>query len=308
MKIIRAMGLRPYDRHPKAPDALKPSNVAREVGTSVVTAKERIARMEEIGVIAGYQVYPNFRHLDLGARGYFFRVRSEGRKREAVREMSGLAGLLELHDFLGNGVCADFAFEGAKELAAKLAFLSRHSGDRNPRRFYDRHMPAVRRRLSVLDWRILQALRGRARRPLAEVSEAVGVSGRTVKRRYEAMAREGSFFVVPMLNPAKAEGLILFELLFYLREPAKAATINAILGAFDERRVYTYRPVSPEMGNFDMLLFAKSLEEVEALRQQAAAIPGVAKAEAWLFQGFFDHGAWIDQAIAQRARAAPTRG
>lgn len=299
------MGIRPYDRRPKSPDALKPSNIAQEVGTSVVTAKERIARMEEIGVIAGYQVYPNFRHLGMGARGYFFRVHAEGRKREVVEEMSGLDGLLELHDFHGSGVCADFAFHGANELTTKLAYLSRHSGDLNPQRFYDRHMPAVQQRLSTLDWRILQALRGRARRPLAEVAEAVGISGRTVKRRYETMAREGSFFVVPMLNPAKAEGLILFELLFYLHQPTNAATINAILREFDERRVYTYRPASPELGNFDMLLFAKSSEEVERLRQRAAAIPGVAKAEAWLFQGFFDHGAWIDEALAQRADGPP---
>lgn len=135
------------------------------------------------------------------------------------------------------------------------------------------------------------------------MAETVGVSGRTVKRRYEMMAREGGFFVVPLLNPVKAEGLMLFELLFYLKNPASAATINAILRDFDERRVYTYRPASPELGTFDMLLFSKSSEEVERLRQQGADIPGVAKAEAWLFQGFFDHGACIDDAIAARAQA-----
>ncbi len=300
VRIIRAMGIRPYDRRAKLPDALKPSTLAKEVDTSVVTVKERIARLEEIGVIAGYQIFPNLRHLDLGARGYFFRIREEG-KGDAVDKMAGLDGLLELHDFLGGGVCADFAFQGPKDLAGKLAYLSEKSGDANPQRFYDRHMPVVKRRLSRLDWKILRALRGRARRPLAEVAETVGVSGRTVKRRHDTMAREGSFFVVPLLNPAKAEGLILFELLFYLRDVASAATTNVILRDFDEHRVYTYRPASPELGTLDMLLFAKSSEEVERLRRKAAGIPGVAKAEAWLFQGFFDHSAWIDEAITARA-------
>ena len=303
VRIIRAMGIRPYDRRAKLPDALKPSTLAKAVGTSVVTVKERIARMEEAELIAGYQIFPNLRHLDLGARGYFFRIRTEDGKGDVVDRMAGLEGLLELHDFLGGGVCADFAFQGPKDLAGKLAYLSDKSGDANPQRFYDRHMPVVKRRLSTLDWRILRALRGRARRPLAEVAEAVGISGRTVKRRYEAMAREGSFFVVPLLNPAKAEGLILFELLFYLRESGRAATTNAVLREFDDHRVYTYRPASPELGTLDMLLFAKSSEEVERLRRRAAGIPGVARAEAWLFQGFFDHSAWIDDAIAARAEA-----
>jgi DNA-binding Lrp family transcriptional regulator len=308
VRIIRAMGIRPYDRRPKSPDALKPSTLAKAVDTSVVTVKERIARMEEVGVIAGYQIFPNLRHLDLGARGYFFRIQEEDGKGEAIDKMAGLDGLLELHNFLGGGVCADFAFQGDDDLAGKLAYLSDHSGDENPQRFYDRHMPVVKRRLSPLDWRILRALRGRARRPLAEVAEAVGVSGRTVKRRYEAMAREGSFFVVPLLNPAKAEGLILFELLFYLREPANAATTNDILRTFDESRVYTYRPASPELGTLDMLLFAKSSAEVEELRRRGARIPGVAKAEAWLFQGFFDHSGWIDQTIAAKAEAGSSAG
>lgn len=302
VRIIRAMGIRPYDKRAKAPDALKASTLAKAVDTTIVTVKERIARMEDIGVIAGYQIFPNLRHLDLGARGYFFKVPTDDGKGDVVDQMSGLEGLLELHDFLGGGVCADFAYHGAEELTQKLAYLSDCSGDASPQRFYDRHMPVVKRRLSTLDWRIVRALRGRARRPLAEVAEAVGVSGRTVKRRYETMAREGSFFVVPLLNPAKAEGLILFELLFYLREPATPATINAILREFEERRVYTYRPATRDLGTFDMLLFAKSSGEVERLRRQAASISGVAKAEAWLFQGFFDHGAWIDDAIAARAQ------
>lgn len=303
VRIIRAMGIRPYDRRAQLPDALKPSTLAKAVDSTVVTVKERIARMEELGVIAGYQIFPNLRHLDLAGRGYFFRIPADDAKGDVVGRMAGLDGLLELHDFLGGGVCADFAFQGPQDLAAKLAYLSERSGDPHPRRFYDRHMPVVHRRLSALDWRILRALRGRARRPLAEVAEVVGVSGRTVKRRYEAMAHEGSLFVVPLLNPAKAEGLILFELLFFLQDPASAATTNAILGAFDERRVYTYRPASPEFGTLDMLLFAKSSEEVERLRRQAAGIPGVVKAEAWLFRGFFDHSAWIDGAIAARAGA-----
>ncbi|HEX9815419.1 MAG TPA: Lrp/AsnC family transcriptional regulator, partial [Candidatus Thermoplasmatota archaeon] len=162
VRIIRAMGIRPYDRRAKAPDALKPSGLAKAVDTSIVTVKERIARMEEIGVIAGYQIFPNLRHLDLGARGYFFRVRSEDGKRDVVDQMSGLEGLLELHDFLGGGVCADFAFRDPEELNQKLAYLSDCSGDTRPQRFYDRHMPVVKRSLSALDWKILRALRGRA--------------------------------------------------------------------------------------------------------------------------------------------------
>jgi DNA-binding Lrp family transcriptional regulator len=301
IRILRAMGIRPYERRPKHPDAMKPSHLAKAVDTTVVTVKERVARMEEAGILAGYQIYPNFRHLGVTAGGYFFQLPDRDTRRSVVDQMAKLEGLLELHDFLGGGVCADFVFAGPEDLASKLAFLSRCTGDYGPRPFYEREMPNVRRALTPLDWRILQALRGQAKKPLVEVAEAIGVSGRTVKRRYEAMAQEGSFFITPRIDASKAGGLILFELLFYLRPDARPETLNAILKSFDDRQVYTYRPASAALGNFDMLLFARNSGEIEELRRQGEAIAGVLRTEAWIFQGFFDYQVWLDEQIATRA-------
>lgn len=300
--ILRAMGIRPYERTPKPLDALQPARIARVTGSSVNTVKDRITRMTELGVIAGYQAMPNLRHLGLRGEAYHLRFTSDAAKDKAMPQLLGVNGLLELHDFLGQGACADFAFKDEAELQRTLEALSAGSQDGAPRHFYSREMPKVTRSLTPLDWRIVQALRADPRATPADLAPAVGVSTRTVKRHLTRMAAEGSIFLVPMLDPSKADGLFLFELLVYLREGTGPRPMAALRTAFQAEHVYAYVPASAELGNFDMLLFARTSADVEALRRRAEQVDGVVRAEAWLFRAFLGFPAWMDAAIQQEAR------
>lgn len=304
VRIVRAMGTRPYERRPKDPEALKPARIAEALGTSVNTIKARIARMEEAGVIAGYKLWPNLRHLGLAGEAYYFRSPLDEEKEAALKEIATLQGLIEVHDFLGRGFCVDFTHDRPADLDGKLGALSKSTGDQRPLKFYEREMPPVERRLTQLDWRILRALRWNATRPLDDVADDVGVTGRTVRSRYARMAQEGSFFSVPMFDASKAEGLFLFEMLFHLDPAAFQETTRAILKEYNGSHVYAYVPSSPQLGHFDVLLFARSTAQVDELRQRGAAIPGVERAEAWLFRGLHDHSRWLDDAIDERIRAA----
>ncbi len=304
--ILRAMGVRPYERTPKPLDALQPARIARVTGTSVNTVKDRIARMSELGIIAGYQAVPNLRHLGLQGEAYHLRFASDAAKDQAMPRILAVDGLLELHDFLGRGACADFAFKDTAALKRILAALSAGSQDGAPRHFYNREMPKVTRSLTALDWRIVQALRADPRATPADLAPTVGVSTRTVKRHLTRMAAEGSLFLVPMLDPSKADGLFLFELLVYLREGTGPRPMAALRTAFHDEHVYAYVPASAELGNFDLLLFARTSAEVEALRRRAEQVEGVVRAEAWLFRAFLGFPTWLDAAIEQAAHRVET--
>lgn len=303
--IIRAMGIRPYERVPKPLDALQPTRIARATGASVNTVKDRITRMTELGIIAGYHAFPNLRHLGLHGEAHYLRFPSDEAKDAAMPHLVALDGLLELHDFLGKGACADFVFKDAQEMREKLAFLGKWSGDAAPRRFYSREMPPVDRKLTRLDWRILQALRADPRAQPATLAPIVGVSARTVKRHLARMATEGSLFLVPTVDPSKVEGLFIFELLVYLREGAGPRPMTALRAAFHDEHIYAYVPASGDLGHFDMLLFARTSAEVEALRKRAEQVEGVVRAEAWLFRSFQGFPTSLDAAIARAAEAAP---
>lgn len=306
VRILRVMGVRPYDRRPKDPELLRAPRIARELGTTVNTVKDRIARMEADGVIAGYQVVPNFHHLGLQAGAHKFRIVDEERKDEAVRVARGLDGILEVHDFMGPSLCVDFAYNNAQSQGEKVRAVSEASGDADPIRFYERAMPRVERELSRLDWRILHALRWRANRPLSEVADELGVALRTVRRHYDRMAAEGSFFAIPLVDPSKAAGLFMFDLICELAPLGKQEAIRQLLRTFDDRLVYGFEPAPGSTAGFDMLLFAATSADLEAVRREAAAVPGVVRAESNLFRAFLDESRWLDAAIADRVRPAAT--
>lgn len=307
IRIIRAMGIRPYERAPKPLDALQPAFLARATGASVNTIKDRIARMSEVGIISGYHAVPNLQHLGLRGEAYHLRFPTDAAKDAALPRILRTEGLLELHDFMGKGACADFAFHDDADLRTKLAFLQEASGDATPERFYYREMPRVDRALTPLDWRILQALRADARAQPADIAPRVGVSARTVKRHLARMAAEGSVFLVPVVDPSKADGLFVFELLVYLREGAGPRPMNALRAAFDDEHVYAYVPASVALGHFDMLLFARTSAEVEAMRRRAEEIDGVVRAEAWFFRAFSSFPSWLDDAISRAASESIAR-
>ncbi len=303
IRIIRSMGIRPYAARAKNPDALKPAHIAKQVGSTVNTVKSRIARMEASGVIAGYRLMPNLRHFGLTGAAYYFASPPDDRKGPAIEGIMELGGGLELHDFLGGGFCVDFTYTDEAALDKALVELRRITDEDEPIKFYDRDMPPVGRALTSLDWRILRALRSNATRSLDDVGAELRVTGRTVRTRYARMASEGSFFSVPMLDPSKAEGLFLFEILLYIEDGKFESASQEILTNLNDSHVYAYVPSSPELGHLDVLLFARSTGQVEELREQAAAIAGVERAEAWLFRGLHDHSTWMDAAIDARIAA-----
>lgn len=292
VRILRAMGIRPFGRA-RGADAIRAPHLARAVGTTVDTVKERVARMERSGVIAGYQVIPNLRHMGLVGEAYLVRGRTDAQKEAILAEASAIPRVLEVHDFLGEPVCVDFAVADAAERSAILARLEAVAGHA-PLRFYGREMPEVPRALTPLDWRILRAMRRDARGSPADVAALVGVSARTVKRRVERMADEGSFFVLPMLDMSKADGLILFTLLLHLEPDAGPETIRLVLRDLDESLLYSYVPASHEIGSFDMALMAMNAAGIDQLRRRALAVPGVERAEPWLLRGFAYRGEWVE--------------
>ncbi|MDA4127186.1 MAG: Lrp/AsnC family transcriptional regulator [Thaumarchaeota archaeon] len=305
IKILRSIGLRAYGIFPQDPNVFKPAYLATRLGVDSKTVKAHLAGMERTGFIRFYQVYPNFSHLGIEGSAYLFQSPEEDRRAELIQEIELVEGILEVHNFLGPSICVDLSYSSVPNLDNKLRRLCELTGDSTPVPFYERFMPEVKRPLSKLDWRILKALRYRARRPLREAAAEIGVNLKTFRRRFERMAQEGSFFITPALDPSKAPGLVLFELLVYTTPDADRSTIQRILSVTDDHYVYHYVPSMQRLGNFDILAFAETTGEIEQLRRQVRYIPGVAKVDALVFRGWNEYTKWIDSAIDLKIEQSP---
>jgi len=301
IRILRAMGIRPYGRAVQHPEAFRPSYLARRAGTTTVTVKDRLARMEALGIIRGYQVYPNLSHLGLSASAFEFHVQDEKEKARAMVALQDIEGLNELHNFFGPNICVDLSYPNQRVLAERLAAARDATGDAGHIPIYHRDMPPVKRRLTRLDWRILGALRGKAKHSLVTVAQDLGVGYRTVKRHFDRMAAEGSLFRVPVLDLSRAPGVVPCLFIFRVGPEPLDGTFTRVLRAYGDTMVSSYLPASLSLGHLAVVNIPTSTAELETLRVQGVAVPGVHQVTVDIFRAMSEHTAWLDPMIDERA-------
>ncbi|HUR67818.1 MAG TPA: AsnC family transcriptional regulator [Candidatus Thermoplasmatota archaeon] len=303
VRILRAMGVRPYGRTARGADALSSARLAEQVGVTDDTVRARVARMESAGLIAGYRLAPNLHQMGLTGTGYYFDpVDGEPAKLARAIVDAGIPGIMEVHAFLGRGLCVELAYATDKDRLSTLDAIGRVVGSAPPVTFHAWTYPEVERTLSALDWRIVEAMRGNARRPLPEVADEISISAKTVKRRFERMAEEGSVLCVPLVDLSKAQGVLLIELLVHLTPGAPEAVLSEVVADLAGHVFHVGRPAEASMGNADIILAASSPAEVEKLRERVASRPGVSRADAMLVTALEDHAAWLDARLQALAR------
>lgn len=299
IQLLRTMGLQPFVYGARGPDALKPSRIAHELDVSVKTAKTRLQRLEEEGVIAGYQIYPNLRHLGVQWRSYFYRVPPE--KKEGLNPaLQAVEGLVHIFDFFGPDLCVDLYFRDQPELERRLRLVTELLGAPRAFEWYDNRMPPAARSLSPLDWRIVKALRMRARTPLADLSGEVGVTDRTIRRRLGRMVSDGGIDVVPIIDPTRMKDTVPAAFLFRLDEDKAPGAIREIEHVFDSAYLSAWVPPSPETGHFITLMAARRMADLDAMRHRAGDLSGVESVEAFIPADVWHSEDWIDEAIDRR--------
>lgn len=302
LRIIRAMGLRPFETWPRDPERFRPGYLGEACGVSPETVKTRLQRMQAEGILTGYEIYPNVRHFGLKQTSFHLHLPQE-RKARAQEDLKPLDGLVGLYDFLGPDLCVDLCYRDDADLKRKLQLISRLTDQQRIVGFYERAMPTPNRALISLDWRIVKALRGNARRPLEEVAAELGVSTRTVRRRFDQMQRLGDVDTVAVVDLGRIPDVRIFNLVFYLDDPQDKQAMAAIRKEFDASFLLAWQPPSADFGSFHTAQFANSNEEMEAIRRRGAALPGVSRAEISIPCGAYYHGEWLDEAIAARIEA-----
>lgn len=312
--ILRTMGIDPWGRDPKDPALLKAGRIAKELGVTPERVRDRIARLEKAGVIRGYQLVPNFRLFGMHSSCYYLRFRDEARIPEVASQLDNLDRMAGVWFYVGPVVCVDVTYRTPPELERVLRVLTALAGESEFYKFYDLEMPMLRRPLSNLDWRILKALRGRAMRPLREVASEIGVSTKTVQRRFDRMAKDGAFFIVPRLDWRKVPDAFLFAFLVEYAPESTTGTERALRKVLEPALVGAYCPTTPQLGHYAAMLFATSLEQVDAYREAAARVKGVRRVEVMIARGGKAAFSWVDDAIEARIAEtaatpfAPPRG
>lgn len=199
-------------------------------------------------------------------------------------------------------MCIDVFYRTQAEHDRRLAVLRSFAAS-TPCRFYQAAVPRPSRELTHLEWRVIRAMRGRARAGAEELGELVGVSGRTVKRAQERLVEEGAIDVVPLVDPSRIPHFIPVVLAFHFDAGPSSEAARRVQAALEDRLWTDWIPPDGEAGNFDVVAYASSTGEIGELRDRALGVPGVRSVDILLPAGGRLNAEWLNEAIDARIQA-----
>jgi len=307
--IFKSIEYRPFGDHSGDLSRLNPWVIAKKVGADGNTVKQRLAKMKKSGFIQYFQIYPNFRLLGMHGTAYAFDIPDVLQKREAIEKCALVDGVLEVHNFIGSYICIDFTYLDDLDEGRRLQLFRSLTHCEAPERFYERTMPPVDIELTSTDWRIIKALRYQAFKPLSAVARDLGLSVKTVRRRFDRMAQNNAIIIVPIVNPADIPNTITHVILLYPAPERREEVLRQALTMFKDS-CFLARTDPP--GNAMMALAARTLSETEENLIKARTIDGMRDAKLLVLREIREYTQWVDSAIdrkiAETARTGTPAG
>lgn len=299
--ILRTMGIRPWARWPREQSGIRPAVIAKHLGEIEQTVRDRISRLERDGVIQGYHLMPNLKHVDLDVESVHWELETAPDD-ETISRLQAVDGVIAALRFYGPHVCFDLSHTTPDQRRRRLEVVEHLFGrDHDVLWAHDLAFPDVDRELSTLDWRIIRARRTDARRPATEVAEEVGVTAKTVRTRYDAMLEEGSIEEYARVDFAAMSDSAPFILYvwFWTEGPDPTAPLLDLL---EDYRLGHFRATVPDSGMIVTQLVASNPAEVQQLVEWVEEIDGVDRADPQLPTGGYWNDEWIDEIVDTQAQ------
>lgn len=155
--------------------------------------------------------------------------------------------------------------------------------------------------LSALDYRIIDALRADARRPVDEVAAELKVSAATARRRLNRLMEIGAFSPSMDWRPS-ASGQIEAQLHVRLREGEDRASVGNALMARGTGHVFALVTFSNLPQFLLLVVWARSLRDLGELVTGSEGVKGVEAVSPNIIISEARFETWIDKLVIERAR------
>ncbi len=291
IRILQALGIRFFGPDPLRREDLRPADVASRVQLDEKTVRTRLARMQETGFLAGYDLYPNLRLFGLREGVAYFFGLDPDQKEQAFQRLERTHGLTLVHDFFKAPFCVVYTYPESQDKDIRLAELAELVG-RDGEFVAEADPPHVPETPSMLDWRLMALLRHDALMPAVEAASRLGVATRTVRRRLDRLARNNAYYVFPRLDPTKGEGLVFVSATVWPDETRRLQTVKRVREAISRNQ---FLEADSGSGAYYATLAAPGPAAAESLERALQRTDGVVRAEVNLLQRAMDYGEWVDQ-------------
>jgi DNA-binding Lrp family transcriptional regulator len=273
------------------------SSMAKRLGVDEETIRKRLKRAELGGILGGFYLVPNPHLFGMESTVVELDVDDEERKPLVTSQLKLVEGVVFILDFHGKRFRVVFYREGNQTASRRLDLIRSICGAKVDVH-WDERFPVCGIRMKTTDWLVFKALRKQARRSLNEVADEIGVSTRTVKRRFELMRSQNAFFLVPLLAFERA-AVVTASFTVRISGSRKRAIDEDIRSGLE--RVLFSNTSAEQYSVFTVLCdnFMAAEMTLKAIRKT----PGVEEASMGINKQFIIVSDWIDEQVARHVDA-----
>lgn len=285
---------------------LNATRVAHALGVGRARIAARLTAWKNSGFLRRYSVWLNPAYIGWHGAWVALRVDRAVAKAELLGRAGLVDGVVSGMEYLGEWVSLSVVAPDPATLERRVELLRNLAGVVEAEPPLAWRVPEPRRALTPLDIRIVRALREHPTATLSAIARRVGVSTRTMTRRYSALIEDWAVWFVPMFDFRQ------------IARPVVALTVRLAEGTPHEpvlRRVRARFPlmlesasavVGVEAGANEMFVAVvlPSIAVLEELEQLARSSPGVTYVETNVIVRMYDFPDWFDRHLESIAAAS----
>lgn len=255
-------------------------SIGKELGVDQGTVRKRIRRFQEHRILRGWYlaVYPGIDGNDVVHA--WFEVQGESSKGGQIEKLLSVPDVERVCDYLGPKLSIVLFTKKGTDQDATLRRLTRMLGP-GVKLHKQGVIVTASSRLKDTDAAIISSLRRDPWKPFSAISEEIGLSERTVKRRVASLSEGSAIYMLPIIDLKALHGSIPMELVIdYASSRAKESVNEEIASQIKEGIVFSN--ISGPYGYFALVVH--NLAQVEQITHWANQLPGVRRAHADLLQ------------------------
>ena len=278
--------------------------IAQALGVSPGTIRNRIGRMYASGVLTGSSVYANPNLLGLEAGAYAVEVAPHHRKREVVGHLRELEGIYFIQNFRGALLGLAFVYPDAASREEMLQEIRRITGATTGV-FSRVPYPPCQLTLTRSEWRTVSRLVRGSFATYSALSQELGVSVRTIKRRVSKLVRSHAILSVPTMDYRALSGCVPVDLVVAFSTPAaRPEAERRILALVGDRMAFA--GVWTDFGLYSLIL--PKLSTATQIADEVPRIPGVGMARVEIVEEHIDQVRALQVFVDRRWSGHPHPG
>lgn len=278
------------------------------------TIWSRLKGWEEDGFMLGQEVVPHPGLFGAGIAGGGIRVDDPRDKEEVFESLALVDGVISWLDQVGPWVLLALALESARSLDRCTRLIGELAGVAEVAPCIPFTPPESQLEPTARDWRIVAALRERPQRSLADVAEEVGISRRTLTRRYGELLEAQAVWSFPLFDFSRYRGATLARFSSVLPPDADtAALVNRCRSELDGALwLDSLDRAAPDHGKpytwVDVFCHLPSAGETERVQTWLLDQPDVQEVDCYFPRAWHVVTDWFDERIEARLEKAGATG